>query len=151
MDIIRVGTTLLCASALFGGVGCKIADEDRCAPGYAYNPEKLACEKNPSDDNGVETDTETDTVADTADANMPTGMGHECESNDDCSLFEANVCAVNPAISTGYCTIVDCTPKECPKGYQCCTCTAEGKVREICLADQQAGAAVQFGACSTCS
>lgn len=147
MRHIWSGSLLAVASSLLVGAGCKIADEDRCAPGYTYNPDKLACEKNTSDD----AETASETTTETQENDFPTGMGETCDSNEDCSAFEADVCAVNPALGSGYCTIVGCAPGECPSGYQCCSCTAEDQEREICLADQQAAAAVQFGACSTCS
>lgn len=140
----------LFAFVIMMAAGCGLPDEDRCPGGYTYNPDKLACEKNETGDSQAGSDNASDTATDSIGDDTPTGIGQECADNDDCADFEADVCAVNPMTKVGYCTIVDCSPGECPSGYQCCTCAGEDKTRDICLTDTQAGLATQVGTCSSC-
>ncbi len=76
------------------------------------------------------------------DDNLPTGMGDNCQSDEDCT-GEAGYCSFNPQAGSGYCTLKDCVeePNDCPGTYSCFDMSIFGPtLPTVCLneADYQA-------------
>lgn len=84
------------------------------------------------------------------DLNVPEkgGLGYPCMSNDECGIAGADLCAINPISSVGYCTYSNCRPDSCPNQYQCCSCENLLVLPEsACLTDEDAEMATTLGAC----
>lgn len=141
----------------FGAVvGCEIDDSDRCPEGYHYDPEGLACVVCAEDETWDPADytcvgsSDGDTDGDAGgDGGPPTGLGEPCEDDEDCAGYEAAMCAINPLTQQGeYCTLEDCTPADCPDGWQCCDCLDDDPLNSLaCAKDEDAELLSTLGGC----
>ena len=113
---------LLWCLAVICFCGCSMDDDDRCVDGYDYDPETKSCL--------LEVDVSC--------------LWEQCAvGGTDCDGCEADFCVNNPLGDTdapGFCTIENCEPKGCPRGYQCCDCSAVDWV-VACFSDQYAALA----------
>lgn len=147
---------LASALILVAVAGCDIDDADRCSEGYHYDPKGLACKVceedqtwDPINYNCVD-DPDTDDDADAGDdGGPPSGLGEPCDSDEDCAEYEASMCAVNPLTQEGvYCTLADCTPADCPDGWQCCDCLDVDPLNSLaCATDQDAAQLSSLAGC----
>lgn len=142
---------------------CTMADGDRCPAGMHYDPDARVCELCDTDQvwddvnylcadvgGDADSDADGDGGADGGDG-PPTGLGEPCDSDEDCEGYEAALCAINPLTDEGqYCTLENCTPADCPAGWECCDCTDVAALGTIACAADADVSALEFGGC-TCS
>ena len=147
---------LFAALALGGVIGCSIDDGDRCPDGYHYDPEGLACLVCAEDETWDPVNyacvgtSDSDSDVDAGDdGGPPTGLGEPCDSDEDCAEYEASMCAINPLTEEGvYCTLEDCTPADCPEGWQCCDCLDVDPLNSLaCATDEDAVPLVNLAGC----
>ncbi|MCP4601770.1 MAG: hypothetical protein GY847_14845 [Proteobacteria bacterium] len=156
---------LLMPVAVLTAISCSIDDSDRCPSGYTWAEDYLSCIEVPTDTEdtaGLDTESETSTDLDAGpfdggiDTDEPDiGYGTECFDDSHCASFTADFCNTSPIAPNdpGYCTTRDCSPGDCPDGYQCCDCrdTIFQAKKTVCLNDEQAAQVSVAPANCTCS
>ncbi len=161
MSISRIALSLFGSAALVAG--CTMSSGDRCPSGYHWDPDNTVCKKCdedevwdtegyeclPDSDTGTGTGGGTDTDTE-SDSGGVSGMGESCSSDDDCSDYDADYCAINPMTQEGYCTIDDCAPGGCPAGYQCCDCSESTLLPQIsaCISEDEVDLVEGMGGCT---
>ncbi len=127
---MKIVCVLGLAFAAVASAACDPSDDERCGTGFTFEKDHCNMDKDQDEstdltpantlagDAGSDGAVEDGTVAD-----LPTGMGESCKTNDDCAGYDANFCPFNPESGEGTCTIRDCTGDNdgvCPTDWRCC-------------------------------
>jgi hypothetical protein len=150
-------------TAVFLATACTMSEDERCPKGYQYISEiKVCCLEEDDKGNEIIWDgkkcapvvPEDTNPPETDSAELPEGLGVSCTQSGDspeCQGKEADFCALNPlSPADAYCTTVDCTPGNCPSGYQCCNCDQATLIpkEHACLKDADAATTVEYKQCT---
>ncbi len=120
---------------------CTMDDEDRCLSGYDWDPDGLTCRKIERDTDTGPAEVAQDAGGDSgatgnSDSDLPTGYLETCGVQEDCAVYEADYCLINPTEpEQSVCVTQNCTPGNCPEGSMCCDCSAL-TYPAMCLPDE---------------